>query len=329
MLVEDDNNLREIYAARLLAEGYEIVSAKDGEEALALAVQEKPDLIISDIMMPKISGFDMLDIIRSTADTKNTKVIMMTALSQIEDKNRAEKLGADKYLVKSQVTLEDVAKAAIEVLSETDKNSSQPTSISATTTISTPSPIPAATPVAPLINENVATDLQSTPIPANPITITDSATTASLQPEPSIPAENPASIPSADATASVLLTSTNGVEQNIDQSIENMGKTLKESSVETNNISGNQTIVAGSVDSNKTSNHTKILTPINDLNQQSDNLQKLAAEEEAKENMPSQDSSSMSGPVVNDITPPDELKKLAEEAEVQSSSPSAPINPAN
>lgn len=116
MLVEDDNNLREIYEARLLAEGYEIVSAKDGEEALALAVKEKPDLIIADVMMPKISGFDMLDILRTTPEIKDTKVIMMTALSQAEDKARAEKLGADRYLVKSQVTLEDVAKAAREVL---------------------------------------------------------------------------------------------------------------------------------------------------------------------------------------------------------------------
>jgi CheY-like chemotaxis protein len=116
MLVEDDNNLREIYEARLLAEGYEIVSAKDGEEALALAVKEKPDLIITDVMMPKISGFDMLDILRSTPETKDTKVIMMTALSQAEDKTRADKLGADRYLVKSQVTLEDVAKVAREVL---------------------------------------------------------------------------------------------------------------------------------------------------------------------------------------------------------------------
>ena len=89
MLVEDDNNLREIYEARLLAEGYEIVSASDGEEALAVAVKEKPDLIISDIMMPKISGFDMLDILRSTPETKNAKVIMMTALSQAEDKARS------------------------------------------------------------------------------------------------------------------------------------------------------------------------------------------------------------------------------------------------
>lgn len=116
LLVEDDNNLREIYEARLIAEGYEIVGAKDGEEALAVAVREKPDLIISDIMMPKISGFDMLDILRSTAETKHTKVIMMTALSQTEDKNRAERLGADRYLVKSQVTLEDVARVAREVL---------------------------------------------------------------------------------------------------------------------------------------------------------------------------------------------------------------------
>src|SRR5690606_37437706 len=117
MLVEDDNNLREIYEARLLAEGYEIVSAKDGEEALALAVKEKPDLIISDVMMLKYTGYNMLNILRSTHETKDTKDIMMTALSQAEDKTRADKLGADRYLVKSQVTLEDVAKVALEVLS--------------------------------------------------------------------------------------------------------------------------------------------------------------------------------------------------------------------
>src|SRR5579864_3690192 len=118
MLVEDDNNLREIYEARLAAEGYEIVSAPDGEAALALAVKEKPDLIVCDIMMPKISGFDMLDILRSTNGIKNTKVIMMTALSQAEDKARADKLGADRYLVKSQVTLEDMAKVVHDVLNE-------------------------------------------------------------------------------------------------------------------------------------------------------------------------------------------------------------------
>lgn len=118
MLVEDDTNLREIYGARLMAEGYEIVSAQDGEAALAMAVKEKPDLIISDVMMPKISGFDMLDILRSTPETKDTKVVMMTALSQAEDKTRADELGADKYLVKSQVTLEDVARVVHELLND-------------------------------------------------------------------------------------------------------------------------------------------------------------------------------------------------------------------
>ena len=73
MLVEDDKSLREIYSIRLVAEGYNIVSAGDGEEALALAAQERPDLIIADVMMPKISGFDMLDILRSQPETQNIK----------------------------------------------------------------------------------------------------------------------------------------------------------------------------------------------------------------------------------------------------------------
>ena len=66
MLVEDDKSLREIYGIRLVAEGYEIVSAGDGEEALAMAVKERPDLILSDIMMPKISGFDVRHLARYT-----------------------------------------------------------------------------------------------------------------------------------------------------------------------------------------------------------------------------------------------------------------------
>src|SRR6185437_3134706 len=101
LLVEDDNNLREIYEARLQAEGYNIVSAKDGEEALVVAKAEKPDLIISDVMMPKISGFEMLDILRNTEELKHVKIIMLTALGQSDDQQRADKLGADRYLVKS------------------------------------------------------------------------------------------------------------------------------------------------------------------------------------------------------------------------------------
>lgn len=118
LLVEDDKSLREIYGVRLLAEGYDIVSAGDGEEALAMAIKERPALIVSDVMMPKISGFDMLDILRSTTETRDVKVIMMTALSSEDQRQRGEALGADRYLVKSQVGIEDVVRTVHEVLGD-------------------------------------------------------------------------------------------------------------------------------------------------------------------------------------------------------------------
>jgi CheY-like chemotaxis protein len=116
LLVEDDNNLREIFDMRLQAEGYETVSAGDGEEALVVAVKEKPDLIIADVMMPRLSGFEMLETLHASPTMQNTKVIMMTALGQAEDRARGEKLGVIKYLVKSQVTLEDFVRVVREVL---------------------------------------------------------------------------------------------------------------------------------------------------------------------------------------------------------------------
>ena len=185
MLVEDDNNLREIYEARLLAEGYEIVSAEDGEQALAMAVKEKPDLIISDVMMPKISGFDMLDILRSTPETRDTKVIMMTALSQVEDKTRADKLGADRYLVKSQVTLEDVAKVAKEVL---DGQPAAAAPVAAATVVSDPAP--------------VADSSTETPAP-EPIAVapTNPTPAATPTPEPVVAPAEPPAAPVAAATS--------------------------------------------------------------------------------------------------------------------------------
>ena len=135
LLVEDDKSLREIYGVRLLAEGYDIVSAGDGEEALAMAIKERPALIVSDVMMPKISGFDMLDILRSTTETRDVKVIMMTALSSEDQRQRGEALGADRYLVKSQVGIEDVVRTVHEVLGDAP----EPTPVT---------PEPAAEPVA-------------------------------------------------------------------------------------------------------------------------------------------------------------------------------------
>lgn len=108
LLVEDDVALAQVYKSRLELEGFETREVNNGEEALSAAVEFRPDLILLDAMMPKISGFDVLDILRNTPDTTNIRVIMLTALSQPKDKERAEALGVDDYLVKSQVVIGDV-----------------------------------------------------------------------------------------------------------------------------------------------------------------------------------------------------------------------------
>ena len=108
LLVEDDDSLASVYVTRLEAEGFVIKRVPNGEEALAAALEMRPDLILLDVMMPKVSGFDVLDILRNTPETANLKVVMLTALSQEADKQRASELGVDDYLVKSQVVIADV-----------------------------------------------------------------------------------------------------------------------------------------------------------------------------------------------------------------------------
>jgi DNA-binding response OmpR family regulator len=108
LLVEDDTALAAVYKSRLVLEGFDIKEVNNGEDALSAAIQFKPDLILLDAMMPKISGFDVLDILRNTPETSAIKVVMLTALSQPKDKERAESLGVDDYLVKSQVVIGDV-----------------------------------------------------------------------------------------------------------------------------------------------------------------------------------------------------------------------------
>lgn len=168
LLVEDDKSLREIYGVRLLAEGYDIVSAGDGEEALAMAIKERPQLIVSDVMMPKISGFDMLDILRSTSETKEIKVIMMTALSSEDQRARGEALGADRYLVKSQVGIEDVVRTVHDVLGDSLTPTPSPAQA-----FGTPAPSAVARPSSPVVPARPA---EPTSTPVLPPTPAESAT---------------------------------------------------------------------------------------------------------------------------------------------------------
>ncbi|HUD07920.1 MAG TPA: response regulator [Candidatus Saccharimonadales bacterium] len=117
LMVEDDDNLAKVYLMRFKAEGFDVKRANNGEDALAAATQYHPDLILLDVMMPKISGFDVLDILRNTPETANIKVIMLTALGQETDRKKAENLGVDDYLVKSEVVLNDIIQDIKRVLS--------------------------------------------------------------------------------------------------------------------------------------------------------------------------------------------------------------------
>ncbi len=108
LLVEDEMALSAVYRSRLELEGFDVREVHNGEDALSATVEYRPDLILLDAMMPKISGFDVLDILRNTPETANVRIIMLTALSQPKDKERAESLSVDDYLVKSQVVISDV-----------------------------------------------------------------------------------------------------------------------------------------------------------------------------------------------------------------------------
>ena len=192
LLVEDDKSLREIYGVRLLAEGYDIVSAGDGEEALAMAIKERPQLIVSDVMMPKISGFDMLDILRSTTETKDIKVIMMTALSSEDQRLRGEQLGADRYLVKSQVGIEDVVRTVHEVLGDSlTPGSANVFGSNAPTAV--PRPAPSVAPRAE------ATSPAPQPAPAQPASPAAQPAQPAVSPQPA-PAAVPSPMPTPTPT---------------------------------------------------------------------------------------------------------------------------------
>jgi len=102
LLVDDDLTLREMYSERLKAEGFVVEMAKDGEEALSKASEMHPNIILLDIMMPKINGLDVLKKLREQDETKAIPVIVLTALIQDREKMESITRGADDYIVKSE-----------------------------------------------------------------------------------------------------------------------------------------------------------------------------------------------------------------------------------
>ena len=116
LVVEDETFLVKIYSVKLKKEGYEVSIANDGEEAVRLAAEVNPDLILLDLILPKMNGFEALEKMRASAVNKTTPVIVLSNLGQEEDIKRAEALGADGYLVKANFSIQDIVAKIQETL---------------------------------------------------------------------------------------------------------------------------------------------------------------------------------------------------------------------
>ncbi|SRR6056297_1157652 len=101
LLVEDDSFLLSMYSTKFEMENFNVVIAEDGEKGCELALKEKPNIILLDIKLPKLDGFEVLKKLKSKKETSNIPVILLTNLSQKEDKDKGIELGADDYLVKA------------------------------------------------------------------------------------------------------------------------------------------------------------------------------------------------------------------------------------
>ncbi len=100
LIVDDEADIIEILQFVLEAEGYECITATDGEEGLKLAKEASPDLIILDVMMPKINGYKISRLLKYDSKYKNIPILMITARSQEEDRVIGEETGADEYITK-------------------------------------------------------------------------------------------------------------------------------------------------------------------------------------------------------------------------------------
>ncbi len=100
LVVEDETALAEGIQARLAVEGYRATIARDGQLGVEAARKDKPDLILLDVMLPRINGFEVCSILKKDAKTKSIPIIMVTALTQIGDSEKAFQVGANDYVTK-------------------------------------------------------------------------------------------------------------------------------------------------------------------------------------------------------------------------------------
>ena len=116
LLVEDDEFLAELYATKLNLEGFEVSLATDGEKGLKMAKEKDPHLVLLDIVLPKMDGFEVLRQLKLDKSTKGIPIILLTNLSQKDEVDRGLSLGADDYLIKAHFMPSEVIKKIKQVI---------------------------------------------------------------------------------------------------------------------------------------------------------------------------------------------------------------------
>ncbi len=117
LIIEDDSFLQGLVATKLTKEGYEIITAANGEEAVKVADEKKPDFILLDLVLPGMDGFEVLTKIRKNDNSKKTPIIVFSNLAEDKDMVKAKELGANEFMVKSNFTLDELAVKIKEILS--------------------------------------------------------------------------------------------------------------------------------------------------------------------------------------------------------------------
>jgi DNA-binding response OmpR family regulator len=116
MVVEDDLFLSQLLSNRLSREGLNVIRAGDGEEALNILKDTKPDLILLDLILPKKSGFEVMEEIQKNPLLKKAPVVIISNLGQDDDISRGKQLGAVEYYVKAKISIEDLVVKVQELL---------------------------------------------------------------------------------------------------------------------------------------------------------------------------------------------------------------------
>jgi two-component system, OmpR family, alkaline phosphatase synthesis response regulator PhoP len=116
LVVEDDKFLSGVHENKLSKEGFEVALAKNGEEAMAMARAKKPDIILLDLIMPVKDGFETLKELKADSALKDIKVLILSNLSQEEDKQKVMDMGAVDYIVKANVAFKEIVEAVKKIL---------------------------------------------------------------------------------------------------------------------------------------------------------------------------------------------------------------------